>query len=881
MEQLDDQEFDDLDLEALYGPTTDELSARMRHASPELVAALVDELADRWVCPNVQASALYAHLHRSLFSGTVGDSGDAAPDGTIHIPWNAIRTRLRQHSICLLRLRKLVHVRGEVSGGLIAKLDSASKCIHILPQFVKHAHLALNVCNGSSFVLGAPLPPSAQRDYDDGGDGLPVNYPPPSVGDDNANRNTNFQRCFLHLCEVLLGCGYRRAEGELFERARTATGFDTLAYVKDISIKDFVSDHVSHIQNFEAWQWATNPPSNITHLIKYMEEHSVPEAPRLKENCYLRSYEGDAVGRGAGVYDCREDLFYPYALRGEWAAMAAEASEVRKRLRQDPSYEASAPSEQDVAVIHLKGAFPHDTLQEIAEAARADPGTMWREADAWECARPELRVDAPRLAELLAQRLPAGAPSESASWGRSWIPAAGDAAAMDKALAGFREVLSEDLTEALEAGKYSNVDPGLCTGVGERTFVRLATGAVYVPLCTPPRRPRVRITPEERDAACDFADDDRCQAFFAQAGAYVQAADGRCFRPHTGRTWRDVETPELDNLFECQHMSDHDCFFLYAYQGRLFYAVGEFDNHQNTLMIEGIGGSGKSTLMLVSQAFWPKHLQGIMSSNMQPQFGMSAVLKDNTSRVIYCNEVSADLSVVQEEWQTTVSGETGSYAVKNQQHPLVCRAKAQHFWCGNGFPGGDGGGQSRAQFKNNQLQVSRRLAGVLFAYPVAPRNGNILTTIQDERMGALQRRMVLAYFEFVRVTGHVDPMSTAEYEQPLLPPAFLEYYWRGARASNPVESFLSDPEYVEKSVGAMMTFQRFRELYGEYRLREGLSREGRLGEDQWRTPFVNRGLVKMYKSRWFDPVEKIEHTRVQLILNLRPVRGRDDDPGNA
>ena len=354
----------------------------------------------------------------------------------------------------------------------------------------------------------------------------------------------------------------------------------------------------------------------------------------------------------------------------------------------------------------------------------------------------------------------------------------------------------------------------------------------------------------------------------------MRAADGRYFRPHAGRTWRDCETPEFDVIFRCQKLTDHDCFYLYAYQGRLFFIVGQLDNHQNTLMIEGVGGSGKSTLMLISQKFWPQHLLGIMSSNMQEQFGMSAVLRENRTRVIYCNEVSDQLRVVQEEWQTTVSGEMGSYAVKNQQMPLVCRAKAQHFWCGNGFPCGDTGSASRNRFKNNQLQVSRRLAGVLFAHPIAPRDGSILSTIENERMGALQRRMALAYFEFVRVTGATDPMSTVDWEAPLLPPAFLAYYKRGVRASNPVEAFLSDPRYVEQCVGAEMTFDRFRELYDAYRAKEHLPKEGRLGEDQYRTPFMNRGVMTRYEECWTD-AEGVDHPKVNVIYGLRAVEGAE------
>jgi hypothetical protein len=860
-----------LDLDELYGPASEDLHNRLRdpRLSLDRIEDLVYEFAERWVRPNVRAGGLYASLRDSLYAGTGGAAGDD-DEATIHLGWDDLMRRLSQHQRCLYRLRLALQGKGYVSGPLVDRLREASDCVHILPQYVKYAHLALNVVNGSTFVQGAPLPLSAQQEWAGGGPPTADRTPTVPAGaaqaapaeDPQLKDCTNFQQCFLHLCEVLLGCGYRRADADFFERFRTrASGYPTLAYRPVVKIKDFVSDHVSHGLNFQVWKWATNPPTNLVRLIEYVQEHSVPEAPRLEEQCDLRSYEGDAVGRGAGVYDCRADFFYPYALRDAWPSMADAANALRQKLRGADAPAVRAPTERDVAVIHLQGAFPHDTMQETLEVMSPGAlGAVWREADAWECARPAHEVAAPRLAALLAERLPPDAPDEPEAWGRSWIPAATDAPLRE---AGWREVRSPELAAALVrddgALGAGNVEPLLCTGVGERTYVR-AGGQVWVPLRTAPRRPRAHLAPDEARAALGDA--------AVTHESFVRAADGRHFRPHVGRTWRDCETPEFDQIFRCQRMTDHDCFFLYAYQGRLFFAVGEFDNHQNTLMIEGIGGSGKSTLMLVSQAYFPKHLQGIMSSNMQPQFGMAAVLRDNKSRVIYCNEVSDQLSVVQEEWQTTVSGEMGSYAVKNQQQPLECKAKAQHFWCGNGFPGGDGG--SRSRFKNNQLQVSRRLAGVLFAHPILPRDGGILSRILTHRLGVLQRRMILAYFEFVRVTGEVDPMSTVDRDPPMLPPAFLEYYKRGARASNPVEAFLCDPEYVEKRDDKVMLFQQFRELYAAFRQRENLPREARLSEDQYRTPFMNHQIRVEYHAMWVDP-DGVEHPRVTLISGLAPV----------
>ena len=64
------------------------------------------------------------------------------------------------------------------------------------------------------------------------------------------------------------------------------------------------------------------------------------------------------------------------------------------------------------------------------------------------------------------------------------------------------------------------------------------------------------------------------------ADAYVRDADGRCYRAagrrhfvlDLGRTWADVETPEIDRIFECQRENDrfgaHDRFFIYALLGR-------------------------------------------------------------------------------------------------------------------------------------------------------------------------------------------------------------------------------------------------------------------------------------------------------------------------
>ena len=212
----------------------------------------------------------------------------------------------------------------------------------------------------------------------------------------------------------------------------------------------------------------------------------------------------------------------------------------------------------------------------------------------------------------------------------------------------------------------------------------------------------------------------------------------RYLRVHTGRTWRDCLTPQFDKIYDSQKFCSHDKFMLWGQKGRTLYTVHEFDTFQLTFIIVGYGGTGKSTLMTVMQKFWPAHLRGVLSSNIEQKFGMSQVLQKGRVRAIFCNEVSEDLQLVQEEWQTSCSGEEGSYAVKHES-PWTGVCKACHFWVGNGFP---------KHWKNNNNQVSRRLCGVLMDTPIQPRDGNVLEEI-DKIMGTVQRKMVLAYFDML------------------------------------------------------------------------------------------------------------------------------------
>lgn len=320
----------------------------------------------------------------------------------------------------------------------------------------------------------------------------------------------------------------------------------------------------------------------------------------------------------------------------------------------------------------------------------------------------------------------------------------------------------------------------------------------------------------------------------------------RYVRVHAGRQWRDCSTPQFDKIYDSQKFCAHDKFMLWAQKGRTLFLVHEFDTYQTTFIIIGYGGTGKSTIMIVMQKLWPVHLRGILSSNIEQKFGMSQVLNKGKARAIYCNEVSEDLQLVQEEWQTSCSGEEGSYAVKHEQ-PWVGVCRAHHFWVGNAFP---------KHWKNNNNQVSRRLCGVLMDTPIQPRDGNVMEEI-DRIMGVVQRKMVLAYFDMIDQYGTIDPMSRPEK----LPPAFETFYNNGKGLSNPVEKFLEDQQGITFDIHingnhphwgcpAVMETSAFRELYMTWRQgRSDLSRIPSVSADKYMPPLRERGIREMERMK--------------------------------
>ena len=128
--------------------------------------------------------------------------------------------------------------------------------------------------------------------------------------------------------------------------------------------------------------------------------------------------------------------------------------------------------------------------------------------------------------------------------------------------------------------------------------------------------------------------------------------------------WQDIPTPHFDTVLQYQKFSKEVCNWAYVMGGRLCFNIGELDTWQIIPFFKGIAKSGKSTLITkVFKKFYEGEDVGTLSNNIEKKFGLSEI-KDGF--MFIAPEVKGDLALEQAEFQSIVSGEDVSVAVKNK-----------------------------------------------------------------------------------------------------------------------------------------------------------------------------------------------------------------------
>ena len=198
--------------------------------------------------------------------------------------------------------------------------------------------------------------------------------------------------------------------------------------------------------------------------------------------------------------------------------------------------------------------------------------------------------------------------------------------------------------------------------------------------------------------------------------------------------WQDIPTPFFDSILKYQKFDDDVCDWAYVMGGRLCYDVGEMDTWQVIPFFKGIARSGKSTLITkVFKKFYENEDVGTLSNNIEKKFGLSAIMN---SFMFIAPEVKGDLALEQAEFQSMVSGEDVSVAVKN---------KTAHSIEWN-VPGVLGGNEV-PNWKDNSGSVLRRILTWNFTKQVKDADPQLDEKLNDE-MPIILLKCIRAYLDY-------------------------------------------------------------------------------------------------------------------------------------
>jgi len=245
------------------------------------------------------------------------------------------------------------------------------------------------------------------------------------------------------------------------------------------------------------------------------------------------------------------------------------------------------------------------------------------------------------------------------------------------------------------------------------------------------------------------------------------------FAPPEGprKTYDDLDTPYFDSIFTPQDWDPYMIKWMFAFIGRLFYEVNERDSWQVIPFLKGIAGTGKSTVIKVIQLMYDAKDVGVISNNVEKKFGLSSVF-DKTIFII--PELKGDFALDQAEFQSLVTGEDVSFAVKHE-NPIVGR------WV---VPGIIAGNES-ARWEDKSGSISRRIVVLNFPnkIPAEMSDPNLFRNITTE-LPRIIRKSSLAYDEMVQLYGNSDIWTA-------LPARVREEKKKLQYSTNPLYAFMN------------------------------------------------------------------------------------------
>lgn len=289
----------------------------------------------------------------------------------------------------------------------------------------------------------------------------------------------------------------------------------------------------------------------------------------------------------------------------------------------------------------------------------------------------------------------------------------------------------------------------------------------------------------------------------------------------------DPATPFLDSIMEFQGWEPAVREWLYVLMGRLLYDVGDLDGWQVIPFFKGLASSGKSTLVLkVAKQFYDEIDCGVMSNNIEKKFGLSQF---HDKLLFLAPEIKSDLQIEQAEFQSMVSGEDITIAIKGKT--AIARVwKAPGVLAGNEVPG----------WVDNSGSIQRRV--VLFDFARQVTNGDMkLGDKLATEIPAILVRCNRAYLRAARDHGAVNIWT-------VLPQYFLRNRDEMAQSTNVLEAFLTSDDVVLRA-DAFCSLKDFKDALKTFSHDNNFAITKRFSWEWFRGPMEKFGVVKAKEAR--------------------------------
>ena len=238
--------------------------------------------------------------------------------------------------------------------------------------------------------------------------------------------------------------------------------------------------------------------------------------------------------------------------------------------------------------------------------------------------------------------------------------------------------------------------------------------------------------------------------------------------------WYSIQTPVFQSIFDYQEFSEEVSRWLYVFIGRLFFNIGELDNWQVALFLEGVAGSGKSTITKLVKKFYETCDVGVLSNNIEKTFGLGS-LKDKL--LFLAPEIKADLRLEQSEFQLLIEGGDMQLPIKHKESHYI-EWKIPGLFAGNEPP----------DYTDNSGSISRRLVVAKFHKKVYNKDSDMDAKLSAE-LPAIMKKAACAYLAAVNTYRGQDFWSS-------LPKYFRDTQQDMAQNTHALEHFISSGKIV-------------------------------------------------------------------------------------